>query len=100
MFLGYKIKPIVSLDTRDLKLTAGSPISAYDQYGFYFAHVCKSNYNTTESQNLVTERICLNYGESQNNCCANVYTDDSYRGRNDDPRRFWRRFAGECFGAS
>ncbi|TGO38394.1 hypothetical protein BHYA_0076g00450 [Botrytis hyacinthi] len=61
IFLGLKFKPIVSLDTRDLKLAAGSPISAYDQYDFYFANVCKSNYNTTDSQNLVIEKICLDY---------------------------------------
>ncbi|KAF5873232.1 uncharacterized protein Bfra_008512 [Botrytis fragariae] len=61
IFLGFKVKPIVSLDTRDLKLAAGSPISAYDQYDFYFAQVCKSNYNTTDSQDLVTEKICLDY---------------------------------------
>ncbi|TGO51518.1 hypothetical protein BOTNAR_0353g00100 [Botryotinia narcissicola] len=61
MILGFRFKPIISLDKRDLKLTAGSPISAFDQYDFYFANVCKSNYNTADSQNLVIEKICLDY---------------------------------------
>ncbi|TGO20725.1 hypothetical protein BPAE_0270g00070 [Botrytis paeoniae] len=61
ILLGFKVKPILSLDTRDLKLAAGSPISAYDQYDFYFAQVCKSNYHTSDTQNLVIEEICLDY---------------------------------------
>ncbi|KAI9641831.1 hypothetical protein NHQ30_009691 [Ciborinia camelliae] len=68
LILASRSIPIISLDTRALKITAGSPVSAYDQYDIYFTMVCKSNDHIAGLDKQVAEDICEGYGLWYSKC--------------------------------